>query len=111
MMMIVMVMVTMMIFRWYFQEITITTNAVLFLNRISALNIFWYNRTPLLLFFSGSGDNTVRLWDVASQQEVAVLRGHTGTVYSVAFDGSGRFLASGERTWRGDDEEWRGMIE
>ena len=81
------------------------------LNRITALNIFWYNRTPLLLFFSGSVDNTVRLWDVASQQEVAVLRGHTGTVYSVAFDGSGRFLASGERTWRGDDEEWRGMIE
>ena len=81
------------------------------LNRISALNIFWYNRTPLLLFFSGSYDNTVRLWDVASQQEVAVLRGHRSYVYSVAFDGSGRFLASGERTWRGDDEEWREMIE
>ncbi len=81
------------------------------LNRIPALNIFWYNRTPLLLFFSGSSDNTVRLWDVASQQEVAVLRGHTSDVLSVAFDGSGRYLASGERTWRGDDEEWRGMIE
>ena len=54
--------------------------------------------TPPLLFFTGSGDNTVRIWDVASQQQVAQLTGHTSSVTSVAFDGSGKYLASGEMT-------------
>ena len=54
--------------------------------------------TPPLLFFTGSEDNTVRIWDVASQQQVAQLTGHTGYVMSVAFDGSGKYLASGEMT-------------
>ena len=49
-----------------------------------------------LLFFTGSTDNTVRIWDVATKQQVAELKGHTGTVYSVAFDSSGKYLASGE---------------
>jgi WD40 repeat protein len=52
--------------------------------------------TPPLLFFTGSYDNTVRIWDVASHQQLAELRGHTNYVTSVAFDGSGRYLASGE---------------
>jgi WD40 repeat protein len=52
--------------------------------------------TPPLLFFTGSHDNTVRIWDVASHQQLAELRGHTREVTSVAFDGSGRYLASGE---------------
>ena len=51
--------------------------------------------TPPLLFFTGSWDNTVRIWDVASHQQLAELRGHTREVTSVAFDGSGKFLASG----------------
>ena len=54
--------------------------------------------TPPLLFFTGSHDNTVRIWDVASQQQVAQLTGHTREVTSVAFDGSGKYLASGEMT-------------
>ena len=54
--------------------------------------------TPPLLFFTGSDDNTVRIWDVASQQQVAQLTGHTSYVRSVAFDGSGKYLASGEMT-------------
>ena len=52
-------------------------------------------RSPLL-FFTGSNDNTVRIWDVSTQQQVAELRGHTNFVTSVAFDGSGKYLASGE---------------
>jgi WD40 repeat protein len=52
--------------------------------------------TPPLLFFTGSVNNTVRIWDVASHQQLAELRGHTDQVTSVAFDGSGRYLASGE---------------
>jgi WD40 repeat protein len=38
----------------------------------------------------------VRIWDVASHQQLAELRGHTRDVTSVAFDGSGKFLASGD---------------
>ena len=48
------------------------------------------------LFFAGSGDKTVRVWDVSSMQQVAELKGHTSTVRSVAFDSSGKYLASGE---------------
>ena len=51
---------------------------------------------PPLLFFTGSYDYTVRIWDVSTQQQVAELRGHTNWVTSVAFDGSGKYLASGE---------------
>ena len=49
-----------------------------------------------LLFFTGSDDNTVRIWDVATKQQVAELKGHTSAVHSVAFDSSGKYLASGE---------------
>ena len=59
--------------------------------------------TTPLLFFTGSRDNTVRIWDVATKQQVAELKGHTSYVYSVAnyvysvaFDSSGKYLASGE---------------
>ncbi len=39
-------------------------------------------------------DNTVRLWDVATGQELAVLRGHEGWIFSVAFSPDGERLAS-----------------
>ena len=58
--------------------------------------IFCSGWRPPLLFFTGSWDNTVRIWDVASHQQLAELRGHTSTVTSVAFDGSGKYLASGD---------------
>jgi WD40 repeat protein len=48
-----------------------------------------------LLFFSGSKDQTVRIWDMSTWQQVAELRGHMSEVTSVAFDGSGKYLASG----------------
>jgi WD40 repeat protein/serine/threonine protein kinase len=53
------------------------------------------------LVASGSGDsaigmdNTVRLWDAASGEEVALLEGHGGPVTSVAFSPDGQMLASG----------------
>jgi WD40 repeat protein len=52
--------------------------------------------TTPLLFFTGSYDETVRIWDVATKQQVAELKGHTNWVTSVAFDSSGKYLASGE---------------
>ncbi|MEE8146090.1 MAG: hypothetical protein V3T24_00680, partial [Longimicrobiales bacterium] len=44
---------------------------------------------------SGSNDDTVRLWDVASGTETATLRGHMGGVGSVAFSPDGTQLVSG----------------
>ena len=42
----------------------------------------------------GCGDNTIRLWDVASRQEVCELRGHESYVHAVAFSPDGTRLAS-----------------
>ena len=53
------------------------------------------------LVASGSSDGTIKLWDVASGQEVATLEGHTDWVQSVSFSPDGGLLASGVR--RQDD--------
>ncbi|MBI1925354.1 WD40 repeat domain-containing protein [Candidatus Poribacteria bacterium] len=42
-----------------------------------------------------SGSMDIKLWDVATQGEIATLRGHTGKVHSLAFSPDGRLLASG----------------
>jgi GTPase SAR1 family protein len=44
---------------------------------------------------SGSFDDTVKLWDVASGRLLRSLDGHEGSVFSVAFDPQGGTLASG----------------
>ncbi len=44
---------------------------------------------------SGSGDKTVRLWEVASGKLLRTLEGRYSLVLSVAFDPAGRTLASG----------------
>ena len=44
---------------------------------------------------SGSGDGTVRLWDVATGHSIAELTGHTAQARSVAFSSDGNILASG----------------
>lgn len=60
---------------------------------------------------SGSGDTTVRIWDIASRSEWATLHGHTSSVNEVAFAPDGKSIASvgsdgviqlwdAERKWR-----------
>ncbi len=46
-------------------------------------------------FASGSNDNTVKLWNVATRTNIATLEGHTSAVWSVAFSPDGTTLASG----------------
>ncbi len=49
---------------------------------------------------SGSGDKTLKLWDVATGKEIRTFVGHTSTVDSVAFSPDGRtaLSGSGDRT-------------
>ncbi|MBZ0280692.1 MAG: TIR domain-containing protein, partial [Anaerolineae bacterium] len=44
---------------------------------------------------SGSSDNTLILWNVASGEIIRRFEGHSGSVYSVAFSPDGRFALSG----------------
>ena len=50
----------------------------------------------------GCKDNTIRLWDLTSYQQVAELRGHTDYVHAVAFspDGTQLVSSSGDSTVR-----------
>ncbi|CAD8185070.1 unnamed protein product [Paramecium octaurelia] len=44
---------------------------------------------------SGSGDNSIRLWNVKTGEQKVKLKGHTNQVYSVCFSPDGTSLASG----------------
>jgi WD40 repeat protein len=37
----------------------------------------------------------VKVWSFEFEKEIAMLQGHSGPVYSVAFSADGKFLASG----------------
>jgi WD40 repeat protein len=51
------------------------------------------------------GPGEIKLWDVASQKEIAQLTGHTDRVFSVAFSPDGKTLATG--SWDGTVKLWR----
>ncbi|MDX1962681.1 MAG: WD40 repeat domain-containing protein [Pirellulales bacterium] len=56
---------------------------------------------------AGGSDNLIHLFDTATQSELAILRGHTGTIAALAADDAGRLLVSGSfdttaRVWNMD---------
>ncbi len=54
---------------------------------------------------SGGGDNTIKVWQVASGKLLRTLKGHSGYVSSVAFSPDGRHLASG--SWDNTIKVWQ----
>jgi Tol biopolymer transport system component len=44
---------------------------------------------------SGSGDNTVKVWDARTGETMQTLQGHTGRIEAVSFNPEGTILASG----------------
>jgi WD40 repeat protein len=46
---------------------------------------------------SGSRDNTIKIWEVATGKQLRTLTGHSEIVFSVAYSPDGRYLASGSR--------------
>ncbi|HTU20630.1 MAG TPA: protein kinase [Gemmataceae bacterium] len=53
---------------------------------------------------TASFDRTLRIWDVATAQEVLQLDGHSGKVHCLAFTADGKTLASGGETPHGSGE-------
>ena len=85
-------------------------------DRFTAIHLWAAGRTPVAAFIghtdgvrtidisfdsktlaSGSNDNTVKLWDVATRKNTATFNGHSDQVYSVAFNNDASILASGSK--------------
>ena len=61
---------------------------------------------------TASGDQTARIWDAESGQEIAVLKIHTGVVLSAAFSGDSKRVvtASDDKTARIWDVTWATLV-
>ncbi len=77
---------------------------LVFAVRARGINAADLTLRPRPLVATGGQDRTVRLWDGRTGKQVARLEGHTGQVLDVAFDPTGKLLASasadeGARVW------------
>ena len=60
------------------------------------VGLFLWHFHPMAHFLaSGSWDRTLKLWDVATRQNITTLEGHSLGINSVAFSPDGTILASG----------------
>jgi WD40 repeat protein len=46
---------------------------------------------------SGSGDETLKLWDVQTGECLKTFKGHSGCVFSVSFSNDNNFIISGSQ--------------
>lgn len=45
--------------------------------------------------YSGSWDQTIKVWNLEADKETLTLRGHTGSIFSLALGADGKRLFSG----------------
>ena len=77
-----------------FTLLSATQLCIFFVHRKNAFySVTWSPDSRMIA--TGSSDNNIRLWDIASGELVRTLEGHQDWVESVAWSGDGRWLASG----------------
>lgn len=61
-------------------------------------NSFAFSPTLRIL---ASGSMNIKFWNIITGKEEAALKGHKAGIFSLAFSGDGKRLASGSESWKG----------
>ena len=73
-----------------FQPAAFPVNSVRFqTGHTNAVSCVAFSPVSPNMLASGSADNTVRLWNVRSMEQMVILQGHTAAVTSIAFNRQG----------------------
>ena len=81
-------------FEWYYWHARLQSGHVTFKGHNNSVNSVSFSPDGKCIA-SGSNDNTVKVWDVESGNEVLTLRGHSYGITSVSFSPDGKRIASG----------------